>query len=58
MDCATEEDDFRDESRLAKNLNYGRSRWKQRRGFLRKNRRPSRPETYIGQRNNRRVKCL
>lgn len=58
MDCATEEDDFRDESRCSKTLSYSRRQWKQRRGFLRKNRRPSRPATYIGQRNNRRVKCL
>jgi hypothetical protein len=58
MDCATEEVDFRDESRLAKTLTYGRRPWKQRRGFLRKNRRPSRPATYIGQRNNRRARAL
>jgi len=40
MDRATEEEaDFREESRQAKTLTYGRQQWKQRRGFLRKNRR-------------------
>jgi len=58
MDRATEEEaDFREESRQAKTLTYGRQQWKQRRGFLRKNRRPSRPATYIGQRNNKRLRC-
>ncbi len=59
MDCATVyEDEFPEDERGLKRVSYAHSKWKKRRGFTRKNRRPSRPATHIGQRNNHRLRKL
>ncbi len=59
MDRATVyEDEFPEEDRTSKGVSHTQSKWKKRRGFTRKNRRPSRPATHIGQRNNHRLRQL
>ncbi|QEG36869.1 hypothetical protein Pr1d_42060 [Bythopirellula goksoeyrii] len=59
MDSATVyEDEFPEEERDSKRASHSQAKWKKRRGFTRKNRRPSRPSTHIGQRNNHRLRQL
>ncbi len=59
MERATElENDFLDENRPTNCPVYGQTRWKKRRTFGRKNRKPARPSTYMGQRTNRRYKVM
>lgn len=55
MDRATEyESDFFEEDRCSHEAYRTKKRWKKRRVFSRKNRKPSKPNTYIGQRSNNR----
>ncbi|TWU27491.1 hypothetical protein [Bythopirellula polymerisocia] len=59
MDRATVyEDELPEDDRTSKGGSRPLSKWKKRRGFTRKNRRPSRPTTHIGQRNNHRLRQL
>lgn len=59
MDRATVyEDEFPEDNPTSKKVFHTQSKWKKRRGFTRKNRRPSRPATHIGQRNNHRLRQL
>ncbi len=53
MDRATvPEFEFSEEDRSQERLSFSRKKWKKRRGFVSKNRKASRPTTYMGQRSN------
>jgi hypothetical protein len=53
MDRASwSEYEYSDNGRSTEQTPADRTRWKKRRGFVRKNRKASRPTTYMGQRRN------